>query len=172
MASAEGFDEFYVATRARLLQQLRIMTLDRELAQDALQEAYVKAWQRWGRVSTLDDPESWVRTVAYRTCISQWRRLRTAARHRPQVATPSVAPSSDVDAVLDVRDALTRLPRDQRVALVLFELCDLSVEQIAAQLGVPVGTVKSRLSRGRTALGDDLRSAPALNVPSMEVRDV
>ena len=51
-----------------------LAALDGEQAQDALQEAYVRAWQRWDRVSAYEDPEGWVRTVAYRQCVSVWRR--------------------------------------------------------------------------------------------------
>jgi RNA polymerase sigma-70 factor (ECF subfamily) len=157
-ADAAAFDEFYAATRARLLQQLSLMTMDRELAQDALQEAYVKAWQRWSRIARLDDPEAWVRTVAYRSCISHWRRLLTARKHQGDLQTPASAREPDVAAVLDVREALAHLPQGQRVVLVLHELCDLSVEQVAAELGLPTGTVKARLSRGRSALQPLLRS--------------
>jgi RNA polymerase sigma-70 factor (ECF subfamily) len=159
MADAAEFDEFYVATRARLLQQLSLMTMDRELAQDALQEAYVKAWQRWSRVARLDDPEGWVRTVAYRGCVSHWRRLLTARKHQGDLQTPISARQPDVAAVLDVREALAQLPQGQRVVLVLHELCDLSVEQVASELGLPVGTVKARLSRGRAALQPLLRGS-------------
>jgi len=152
MRSELEFDSFYAATRPRLLQQLTIVTLDREQAADALQEAYVRAWQRWDRLVQYDDPESWVRTVAYRRCVSHWRRLATARRAAPDVA---VADSVDAVATADVvavRQALATLSPEHRAVLVLHELCDHSVEEIASQLRVPRGTVKSRLSRGRSAL--------------------
>jgi RNA polymerase sigma-70 factor (ECF subfamily) len=146
------FDTFYAATRARLLHQLTLVTLDREQAQDALQEAYVRAWQRWDRISAYDDAEAWVRTVAYRQCVSHWRRLSTARRYARDVSLPEeVAPVATADVVA-VRSALARLSREQRAVLVLHELCDLSVEQIAAQTRTPAGTVKTRLMRGRAAL--------------------
>ena len=154
------FDSFYAATRPRLLHQLSIVTLDREQAADALQEAYVRAWQRWDRLVQYDDPEGWVRTVAYRRCVSHWRRLATARRAAPDVA---VAASVDAVATADVvavRQALATLSPEHRAVLVLHELCDLSVEEVAGQLRVPRGTVKSRLSRGRAALAG-LLSEPA-----------
>ncbi|WP_432493796.1 sigma factor-like helix-turn-helix DNA-binding protein [Kineococcus gypseus] len=62
-----------------------------------------------------------------------------------------------VEARLDVQRALTRLPEAQRVALVLVDMYDVPVAEAAQVLGVPVGTVKSRCSRGRTALAELLR---------------
>ena len=60
------FEEFYQATRHRLVTFLYAMSGDRADAQDAAQEAYVRAWQRWSSISAYDDPEAWLRTVGYR----------------------------------------------------------------------------------------------------------
>lgn len=186
MRAQPEFDTFYAATYPRLLRQLTLMTLDAAQAEDALQEAYVRAWQRWERISAYDDPESWVRTVAYRQCVSAWRRLVTARRAAPGLVGPdSVGPVASAEVVA-VRQALATLSYEQRAVLVLHELCDLSVEEIAATLRVPRGTVKSRLSRGRAALAGLLRDEPehpspapgkpASSVPSardsLEVPDV
>ncbi len=162
----DSFDGFYVASRRRLLGQLALMTGDADQAQDVVQEAYVRAWQRWDRVCTLDDPEAWVRTVAWRLAVSRWRRARLALRAQPRVATPEASPEPGTDEMLDVRAALAQLPEGQRLVLVLHELCDLTVEQVAAQTGLPVGTVKTRLMRGRAAL------AAHLGTDSEEVGDV
>lgn len=154
------FDTFYATTYPRLVRQLTLMTLDGEQAQDALQEAYVRAWQRWDRVSAYEDPEGWVRTVAYRQCVSVWRRLVTARRAAPVLASSgTVAPVASAEVVA-VRRALADLSYEHRAVLVLHELCDLSVEEIAATLRIPRGTVKSRLSCGRAALADLLRDEP------------
>jgi RNA polymerase sigma-70 factor (ECF subfamily) len=146
------FDSFYAVTRPRLLHQLTIVTLDREQAADALQEAYVRAWQRWDRLVLYDDPEAWVRTVAYRRCVSHWRRLATARRAAPDVAVAESTAAVATADVVAVRQALASLSPEHRAVLVLHEICDLSVEEIARSLHVPKGTVKSRLARGRSAL--------------------
>jgi RNA polymerase sigma-70 factor, ECF subfamily len=146
------FDSFYAVTRPRLLHQLTIITLDREQAADALQEAYVRAWQRWDRLVLYDDPEAWVRTVAYRRCVSYWRRLATARRAAPELAVAESTPAVATADVVAVRQALATLSQEHRAVLVLHELCDLSVEEIAHTLHIPRGTVKSRLARGRAAL--------------------
>jgi RNA polymerase sigma-70 factor (ECF subfamily) len=145
------FDRFYAATVDRLVGQLYAMTGDLGEAQDVVQEAYLRAWQRRRELSAEGAPEAWVRTVAWRLAVSRWRRVRGSVaawrRHGPiEDARP---PSPDHTALME---ALRRIPEAQRVAIVLHHLCDLTVEQVAAEMRVPVGTVKARLSRGRTAL--------------------
>jgi RNA polymerase sigma-70 factor (ECF subfamily) len=151
MADPEGFDEFYVASRGSLLRQLTAMTADPELAADVLQEAYARAWQRWSRVAVLDQPAAWVRRVAWHLAVSHFRRSAIAARLR--LLGESGSGITEVDDVLDVQAALRLLPAEHRRALVLHELCGLSVAEVAAETGVAQGTVKSRLSRGRAKLG-------------------
>ena len=93
MPDQASFDEFYVATRRVVLGQLTVMTLDRELAADAVQEAYTRAWQRWARVSQLDNPSAWVRTVAWRVAVSHFRRRAVATRLLPSAqAEPTASP--------------------------------------------------------------------------------
>jgi RNA polymerase sigma-70 factor (ECF subfamily) len=156
MADQESFEDFYLGTRLRLLRQLSLMTGDREQAEDALQEAYVRAWLRWVKVAALESPEGWVRTVAWRIAVSQHRhhvtgsaKVRRFFRRDEVVADPT----PNRDSSLDLATAMARLRPEHRRALVLFEVCGLSLAQVAAETGVPEGTVKSRLSRARAALG-------------------
>ena len=151
--SAVEFDEFYVGTRGRLLGQLTAMTADPESAADALQEGYVRAWQAWSRVSRLDDPAAWVRKVSWRLAVSQHRRSLVATRVRERLR-PAESSTADQDFTLDVQEALRRLSAAHRQVLVLHELCGLSVQEVAEEAGVPEGTVKSRLFRGRAALAE------------------
>lgn len=146
------FDGFYLATRDRLLHALYAMTGDLAEAQDVVQEAYARAWQRWQTVAAYDDPAAWVRTVAWRLAISRRRKARNrigAALRLHAITAPAAEPSADTAVIVA---ALRRLPDAQRRALALHYLCDLSVDAVAAETGVSAGTVKSRLSRGRTAL--------------------
>jgi RNA polymerase sigma-70 factor (ECF subfamily) len=160
----ESFDEFYLGTRATLLGQLTAMTADPEVAKEVLQDAYMQAWQRWSRVSRLDDPAAWVRAVAWRRSVSGFRRRMAADRFLRTVGRARAEGSGrfPVEEVLDVQDALRLLPDTHRRTLVLHDLCGLTMDQVANETGVPVGTVKSRLSRGRAALrsqlGPDYRS--------------
>ena len=150
-ASPEDFDGFYARTAPHLVRQVFAMTGDLPEAQDVVQEAFVRAWQRWRTVREYDVPEAWVRRVAMRLAVSRWRKARNALvagrRAHGDEATPELSP----DYVATVA-ALRRLPEAQRTAIVLHHIADLSVEEVAEQTGAPVGTVKARLSRGRAAL--------------------
>lgn len=154
-----SFDAFYLGTKRRVTHHLYAMTGDLAEAQDVAQEAYARAWQRWSRVSTYDNPEAWVRTVGWRIAVSRWRKAKNAlsAHRRSRGSATVLEPSVDTVALVA---ALRQLPEVQRRALVLFHLCDLSIEEIAADTGAPVGTVKARLARGRTALAGLLEDHP------------
>ena len=78
MAEGEtaAFDAFYERARDRLAVQIAALTGDPAEAVDHVQEAFVRAWSRWGYVSGLDDPEGWVRRVAHNLAVSRWRRAR------------------------------------------------------------------------------------------------
>ncbi|MGV4984432.1 SigE family RNA polymerase sigma factor [Streptomyces sp. NPDC001709] len=151
----DEFDAFYATAFPRLTGQLYAFTGDHGEAQDVVQEAFVRAWDR--RKSFLADsaPEAWIRTVAVRLAVSRWRRARRwlelVRRHTLPESTPGPGPEH---AALVA--ALRQLPQAQRLAIVLHHLCDLSVEQVASETGAPVGTVKARLSRGRAALAKQL----------------
>jgi RNA polymerase sigma-70 factor (ECF subfamily) len=161
---AASFDTFYAAHFERLIVQLYAYTGDTAQAQDVVQEAFARALPRWEKLSAYDDPTAWVRRVAWNLATSRWRQLRTfntfARRHREEHVT---GPTPDRVAL---NTALATLPPKLRRAVVLHYLSDLSVAEIAAQEGVPDGTVKSWLHRGRTAL------AAALTDTRAEVHDV
>ncbi|GIJ77351.1 RNA polymerase sigma-70 factor, ECF subfamily [Micromonospora phaseoli] len=151
MPDVDGFDEFYRGSRQRLLGFVYVLTGDRAEAQDAVQEAYIRAWQRWSTVGGYDDPEAWVRVVAARIAISRWRSLRSRARAYLRHGAAESMPAPNTDTV-EVVAALRRLPEEQRTALALYYLMGMPVAEVARQTDAPVGTVKARLSRGRAAL--------------------
>lgn len=150
------FAEFYAATNRAATAQVFAMIGNWHEAQEAVQEAYARALARWRQVSTYDDPLAWVRTVAYRVSVSRWRKAKRLV-FASNYDTESVPGPMENHVALVA--GLQRLPAAQREALVLHYLADLPVAQIASQLGVPEGTVKARLSRGRSAmaqlLGED-----------------
>jgi RNA polymerase sigma-70 factor (ECF subfamily) len=160
---AEGFDAFYTATNRRLLHQMYAMTSNLADAQDLTQEAYARAWQRWGAVSAYDDPEAWVRTVAWRLAASRWRKARNGVAAMLRHGPPEHAPEPSIDNVALVT-ALKEIPEAQRRAIVLHHLTGLSVTEVAHEVGAPEGTVKARLSRGRAALAALLSDATLTEV--------
>lgn len=148
------FDAFYAGAAPRVTRQLLLLTGDLAEAEDVTHEAFARAWLRWARVGRLDSPEAWVRTVARRLAVSRWRKLRTAttaSQRHGSGGRDEHAPALGVEHVALV-EALRRLPERQRVAVVLFHLADLTVEQVAAETGASVSAVKQQLSRGRRAL--------------------
>lgn len=151
MQAAE-FDDFYTASYPRVVNQVHAMIGDREEARDCVQEAFVKAWARHRQLDGTRSPEAWVRVTAYRLAVSRWRRTSLARRAPDRALRPTgpTPPADESRVALIV--ALQQLPEDQRRALVLHHLCDLTVAAVAAEVGAPVGTVKARLSRGRAAL--------------------
>jgi RNA polymerase sigma-70 factor (ECF subfamily) len=158
---AEEFDDFYTASFNRLVGQVYAMIGDRDEAQECVQEAFVRAWSHRRQLEKAHAPEAWVRTTAYRLAVSRWRRTVRARRDPDralQLRESAVELSPDHVALVH---ALRELPEAQRRAIVLHHMCDLPVAEVAAETGVPVGTVKARLSRGRTALMSLLGDGPA-----------
>ena len=152
---ADGLGELYHACYRRLVAQLFAFTTDLTEAQDAVQEAFARALARSKGLSDVDNPEAWLRTVAVNVVRRRWRRrkLLDAILLRDRPVARIVEPPPEPDRT-DLRAALTRIPAAFREVIVLHYLADLPVDEIAEVLGIPVGTVKSRLSRGRTALAD------------------
>ncbi|MFB7667832.1 SigE family RNA polymerase sigma factor [Kitasatospora sp. NPDC056138] len=151
----EEFTEFYTHSVSRLTGQLYVMTGDLHEAQDVVQEAFVRAWGRRRQLERERAPEAWVRTVAWRLAISRWRRVRGGRQAWIRRADPESAAGPDPAAV-DLDTALRALPARQRLCAALFYVCDLPVEQISAETGMAVGTVKTHLSRARAALAGHL----------------
>ncbi|MDQ1688771.1 MAG: hypothetical protein QOK42_1746 [Frankiaceae bacterium] len=156
MGDLDGLRELYDATRMRLVVQLTALTGDRADAEDCVQEAFAKAAARWKTVAGYDNPEAWVYSVAANAARSRWRRTRTALLHvRSTRHDEPTAEGLSPDHV-ELLTALKTLPFEQREAIVLHHVVDLPVDEVAARQGVPVGTVKARLSRGRQALATRL----------------
>jgi RNA polymerase sigma-70 factor (ECF subfamily) len=151
VGQARGFEEFYQACYGRLLRQVALMTTDLADAEDVLQEAFARAALRWWQLETYDVPEAWVRRVAMNLAADKARRLRRRAAAMLRLGPPPPQPDLSADTV-DLIRALRALPLGQRQAIVLHHLVGLPVEEIGRQLGVPSGTVKGRLARGRAAL--------------------
>jgi RNA polymerase sigma-70 factor (ECF subfamily) len=160
VVAAQDFDEFYQDHVGDVVAMAYALTGDLAGAQDLAQEAFCRAWQRWTRIAGYDDPLAWVRRVATNLARSRWRRLVTARRHLLSASAPEPAPDLGAEHVALVA-ALRTLPERHRHAIVLHHLVDLPVVEVARELGVAEGTVKSWLHRGRAALAVQLGEAPA-----------
>lgn len=155
---ADGFAQFYRARYGHLVAQLYAVTGDLTEAQDCAQEAFVRAWPRWSKIQKYDNPAAWLYRVGHRVAVSRWRKVKRTLTSRDQHDPPAALPEPGPDTVALV-GVLRELPEPQRRALVLHHMVGRTVAQIADDEGVAAGTIKARLSRGRTALaellGDD-----------------
>jgi RNA polymerase sigma-70 factor, ECF subfamily len=151
MTSDDGFDEFYQSAFGRLVGQVYLVTGDLGDAEDAVQEAFARASTRWAQVRDFNVPEQWVRRVAMNLAVDGLRRARRRLAALARLGPGPVAPPISVERVA-LAEALRTLPRSYRQVIVLHHLLQLPVEQVARELGIPTGTVKSRLARARRAL--------------------
>lgn len=143
------FEEFYSEQRGSIGRALALTLRDTQLAAEAVDEAMARAYQRWNRVQSLDNPGGWV----YRVGLN-WSRsiLRRALRPAPVWITndDAVVDRSGLDPTID--RALAELSIEQRAVVVCRLLIGYSEAQTASALGVRPGTVKSRLARATARL--------------------
>ena len=158
MAGSEALSAIYDASYSRLVAQLMAITGSQEEAEDAVQEAFVKAIRQGRRFDSVAKPEAWLRTVAINSQRTRWHRGSVLRRLLPRVPGPArpVEPTPERRAVTE---ALSRLRPEWRTVVVLHHLADQPVAAIAEDLGIPIGTVKSRLARAREQLGTDVALA-------------
>ena len=154
------FAEFVTTVSGRLLRSTYAVCRDRQLAEDAVQAALAAACTSWRRVRTADNPEAYVRRMAFHQVLG-WRRRKSWRAEVIREELPDVPVASHEDGVLDHRlvwDALGQLPPRQRAVVVLRYFEDLSEQDIATTLGIRPGTVKSQSSAAlahlRAALAD------------------
>ncbi|GAB3873717.1 RNA polymerase sigma factor [Dactylosporangium cerinum] len=161
MRDANGFAECYALQFRPIAAQLSMYLGDLDEARDLTQEAFVRAWQRWDRISRYEEPAAWIRRVAWNLGTSRLRRLRVALTHQRLVLVePVPAPGEHRIAI---RDALAELPDGQRRAVVLHYLVGLPVAEVADICRVREGTVRTWLYRARHTLAaslDDFREVP------------
>ena len=146
-----AFDEFFEAERERLFRALLLITHESTDAEDLTQEAFVRVWERWDRVGTLDDPVGYLFKTALNLHRSALRRALTSFRR-------SLRPPAEDDPferVIERDDAvrsLASLTKRQRSAIVVTELLGYSSAEAGRILGIRPGTVRMLTSQARAAL--------------------
>ena len=145
---------------------LRILG-NREDAYDAAQETFMAALRKVGQFRGDAAFTTWLHRVAVNACYDELRKQQRRpmlhvlasgdADEAREPGPPSADHADEVSGAIDAAEALTRVPEEFRVALVLADVQDLPYEQIARILEVPVGTVKSRVHRGRLAMAKAMR---------------
>jgi RNA polymerase sigma-70 factor (ECF subfamily) len=143
-----AYSAFFRQEFARVVRTIHLIVRDEAKAEDVAQDAFLRLFQNWPKVSQFDRPEAWVRRIAIRIAMRGRRRdqLWTALRVK-LVPTHDVPPPN-----LDVADAIGRLPASQRAAIALYYYEDRPVAHIAAILGCTESTARVHLHHGRKRL--------------------
>jgi RNA polymerase sigma-70 factor (ECF subfamily) len=149
--STRSFEELVEAEKVGLFGALCLITRDRSEAEDVMQEAFLKVWERWDRVVSMEDPIGYL----YRTALNLYRkRVRRATLALKRAVR--LAPPSDELAGVETHDAVVRalaaLTPRQRQSIVLVDLLDYSSEAAGRLMGVKASTVRVFVSQGRAAL--------------------
>jgi RNA polymerase sigma-70 factor (ECF subfamily) len=149
----DDLDALYVGSYRRLVVQMYAICGNLQDAEDAVQEAFITAIRKRRTLRSVQNPEAWIRTVALHRVHRGWRHRAVVRRHQStdRGEQPAVEVGPEHVALVT---ALKQLDPRQREVVVLHHLADLSVAEIAVQLEIAVGTVKSRLGRGRARLGE------------------
>ena len=147
---------------------------DADLADDAVQEALIKAWRELPRLRDVERFEAWLRRLLINACNDERRRHhRVLVR---QVALAGDSTQTDGWRLVEERErlgrAFERLPMDQRIVVVLDQYVGLSDTEIAATVGAPLGTVKARLRRAMQGLRAALDADERVSVPATKGRVV
>lgn len=148
-ASAE-FHAFFERHYAELARLAHLLTGEADAADDLAADALLALWHRWDRVRAADHPVAYARGVV--TNLARTR-IRSAVRERRRITLfwsqrEEKTENPDIPGMVDVQEALRRLPFRKRACVVLRHAFDLSEKDTALALGVSVGTVKSQTSKG------------------------
>ena len=157
----EGYGDLFARTHVRLVRLAYLLCGDQRRAEDAVAESFARVYPRWRR-GGLDDADAYLRRAVVNQLHSGWRRLVVERRHAATAGADDRGQIAHADRSAD-RDALLRalaeLTQRQRVAIVLRFYEDLKETEVAEAMGVPLGTVKSSVSRGldrlRQLLGEE-----------------
>jgi RNA polymerase sigma-70 factor, ECF subfamily len=146
-----SFEELFLDVHDRLYRALYFITGSSADAEELMQEAFLKLWERWDRMDKIDDPVAYLFRSALNGFRMRVRRTRLAAR-RLIPAASARDPFDDVNVRQDVRRMLRGLPPRQRTAIVLTEIFGYSSEQAARIMRIRPTTVRVLASQGRAAL--------------------
>jgi RNA polymerase sigma-70 factor, ECF subfamily len=143
----QALDEFVADRYAAVLLTVTLACGNRVIAQDAVQEALARAWERRASIDQID---RWILAVAMNLVRSRWRKLRREVPLLSDRPVPDV--TEDRGQSLDLRAAIRSLPRRQREVVVLHYFADLPVREIADVLATSEGAVRNALHHGRARL--------------------
>ena len=153
---AETFEEFFLETNRDLAGALWLVTRNTHEAEEIAQDAYLKLWERWPRVGTMEDPSGYLHRTAWNLWRSRGRRAGVALR-KVVHAIPADAATDHIESLDVVVKALAGLTPRERAAVVLLDLLDMTSEEAAAALGVRPSTVRVLAARARARLKEGMQ---------------
>jgi RNA polymerase sigma-70 factor (sigma-E family) len=163
------FTEYLHARTPWLRRIAYLLCHDWHRADDLTQDALLKLYVHWDRARKAEHFDGYVRSVLVNTFLNEqqttwWKRISLSGSATSRETEEDIAQvlAGDIDASLDLIEALAGVPPRQRAVLVLRYYCDLSVAQTAEALRCSPGTVKSQASRGLEALRAVLNAQPAI----------
>jgi RNA polymerase sigma factor (sigma-70 family) len=149
MDPSRAFTDFYESTKDACLRAVVASGTDRASAEDAVAEAYARAWAAWPKVSRHPAPAAWVVRVALNHHVSRWRRRRREFALSDEQVLRHLPAERDRD---DLIKAVVALPDRQREVVALRIFLDLDTAQTSDVLGIAPGTVTAHLHRAMTTL--------------------
>lgn len=152
----DAFGEIFRRHRDKMWAVALRTTRDPEMAADAVQDAFTNAFRRAGSFRGDAQVSTWLHRIVVNACLDRLRRVKPTSDLADHEPVEPRDPHRSVEVRLDVQAALATLPEGQRLALVLVDMHGLSMVEAARILEVAEGTVKSRCSRGRSALAQIL----------------
>ena len=150
LEASRTFEGFYEAEARTLFRRLWLVTGNRAEAEELMQDAFLKVWERWDRVGAMEDPIGYLYRTAMNLFRKRYRRAVLAVRRTVGFA-PRIDDFSDADDRQVVRHVLATLPPRQRAALVLTEMMGFSSKEAGDALGVTDATIRSLTRHGRDA---------------------
>lgn len=145
----DEFTEFYAGSKDRCLRAAIAYGMAPDRAEEAVAEAFARAWSRWRSVRSMESPRAWVVRTAINADISWWRKRR---RETAVPETPEQLPRDDSDVDRDLLEAVRRLPPRQRQVVAMRYFLDLDAETTAHELGIARGTVSATLHQALKTL--------------------
>lgn len=150
LEASGSFESFYDTESQTLFRRLWLVTGNHSEAEELMQDAFLKVWERWDRVGAMDDPVGYLYRTAMNLFRKRYRRAALAIRRSIGLA-PSRDDFADADDREIVRRVLSTLPPRQRAALVLTDMVGFSANEAGRALGVQASTVRSLSHQGRAS---------------------
>jgi RNA polymerase sigma-70 factor (ECF subfamily) len=150
-----SFEDFYEATYRRLYTALCLVTGNRHEAEDIMQETFLRVFERWERISGVDDLDGYLYRSAMNVFRNRYRRTLLAVQR-----TLALKDAADDLAAIDTRDEIVRLLRGltprERAAIVLTSILDLTADDAGRMLGIKASTIRVLSSRARAHMKDEV----------------